>query len=120
MRISDWSSDVCSSDLDPQNIGAVLRNAAAFGASAVVVPEHGSPDATGALAKAAAGALETMPLVRVVNLRRALETLKAGGFWCLGLAGEAGAAIADHDMRGRTALDRAPRDRKSTRLNSSH
>src|SRR3546814_18402148 len=81
MRISDWSSDVCSSDLDPQNIGAVLRNAAAFGASAVVVPEHGSPDATGALAKAAAGALETMPLVRDVTLRPALETLKAGGFW---------------------------------------
>src|SRR3546814_819992 len=61
---------------DPQNIGAVLRNAAAFGASAVVVPDHGSPDATGALAKAAAGALATLPPVRVVNLLRAPEPLK--------------------------------------------
>mgnify|MGYP003669749136 CR=1 FL=1 len=76
---------------DPQNVGAVLRSAMAFGASAVIVPENGSPEAGGALAKAAAGALETMPL-------------KAGGFWCLGLAGEAAGDIAAHDMRGRTAL----------------
>ncbi|MET4702141.1 23S rRNA (guanosine2251-2'-O)-methyltransferase [Constrictibacter sp. MBR-5] len=89
---------------DPQNVGAVLRSATAFGATAVVVPENGSPEAGGALAKAAAGALETMPLIRVVNLKRALETLKAGGFWCLGLAGEATGDIAAHDMRGRTAL----------------
>ena len=89
---------------DPQNVGAVLRNAAAFGAAAVIVPENGSPEAGGALAKAAAGALETMPLIRVVNLKRALETLKGAGFWCLGLAGEATKDLAAHDMRGRTVL----------------
>lgn len=89
---------------DPQNVGAVLRNAAAFGATAVVVPEHNSPEATGSVAKAAAGALEIVPLIRATNLRRAMEILKAGGFWCVGLAGEADVALSAYDMKGKTAL----------------
>ncbi len=89
---------------DPRNIGSVLRSAAAFGADAVVVPDRGTPESTGAMAKAAAGALETMPFVRVTNLARALRSLKDAGYWCVGLDGRAHQTLAETEMTGRTAI----------------
>ncbi len=89
---------------DPHNVGAVLRSAAAFGARAVILPEHGTPHASGALAKAASGALEHVPLLRVVNLARALDKLKQAGFWTVGLDEQAGKMLADIDLSGRVAL----------------
>ena len=80
---------------DPQNMGAILRTCAVFGVQAVIVPRHNTPRETGALAKAASGALEIVPILRVTNLSRALDGLKKSGFFVIGLAGEAERTIGD-------------------------
>jgi 23S rRNA (guanosine2251-2'-O)-methyltransferase len=80
---------------DPHNVGAVLRSSAVFGALAVVIQDRNAPETTGTMAKAASGALETVPLVRVTNLVRALEKLQKSGFWCVGLDADASVSLEE-------------------------
>lgn len=89
---------------DPHNVGAVLRSAAAFAATAVIVQDRSAPPASGALAKAASGALDIVPLIRVTNLARAMEQLGAAGFWRIGFDGDAKTALDEAPLDGRVAL----------------
>ena len=89
---------------DPHNVGAILRSAAAFGAIGLVTQDRHSPTEGGVLAKAASGALETVPWVRVVNLARALEEIAEAGFWRIGLTGNATTDLKDALGPQRVAL----------------
>jgi 23S rRNA (guanosine2251-2'-O)-methyltransferase len=70
---------------DPHNLGAIVRTAHAAGAAAVVIPERRAVGLTETVGRAAAGALAYLPVVRVVNIGRALEQLKEHGYWIYGL-----------------------------------
>jgi 23S rRNA (guanosine2251-2'-O)-methyltransferase len=89
---------------DPHNAGAILRSCAAFGASALIFTGHHAPPSTGVLAKAASGALELTPILRVSNLARTLEQLAAMGFWLVGLDSEAPQPVSEIDLSGNIAI----------------
>ena len=92
---------------DPHNVGAILRSCAAFGAAALLTTDRHAPPESGALAKAAAGALDVVPWVRVANLARALAAIREAGWWVAGLDGDAETTIGSAglaDGNSRTAL----------------
>lgn len=89
---------------DPRNMGALLRSAACFGASAIVTTERNSPSADGVLAKTACGAIEHVPIIRVKNLARAIEYLKENGYWTVGMAESGKDYLHNATLTGKLAL----------------
>ena len=89
---------------DPHNLGAVIRTAHAAGADAVIVPERRAAGLTETVAKAAAGALEHLPVVRVTNINRTLEDVKKRGFWIYGIDERGDQDYSQMDYADRSVL----------------
>ena len=89
---------------DPHNVGAVLRSAAAFDALGIITQDRHSPPESGALARSASGALETVPWVRVVNLARALDEISEADYWRIGLTGHAAQTLGEVMGEARIAI----------------
>lgn len=89
---------------DPHNVGAILRTAAAFNVACVVVQDRNAPPQSGALAKAASGALDLIPYVEVVNIARTLDQLAEKNFWRVALAGDGEQTLAEAAPAGDVAL----------------
>ncbi len=89
---------------DPHNLGAIVRSAEAIGAQGIVIPQRRAVGITSTVAKVSAGALENIPIARVVNLGRSLEYLKSEGFWIYGLAAEAAQPIHTADFSAPVVL----------------
>ncbi|MDQ3511599.1 MAG: 23S rRNA (guanosine(2251)-2'-O)-methyltransferase RlmB [Pseudomonadota bacterium] len=89
---------------DPHNLGACLRSAAAAGATAVLIPKDKSVQVNATVRKTSAGAADSVPVIPVTNLARALRDLQQLGVWLYGLAGDAEASLYSIDLRGNVAL----------------
>lgn len=105
---------------DPHNLGAVVRSAEAMGAHGVVIPQRRSAGLTGSTAKVAAGALEHLPVARVVNLNRSLEKLKDAGYRVVGLASEGDVTLTDVDLSGPLVLVTGSEDQGLSLLTRRH
>jgi 23S rRNA (guanosine2251-2'-O)-methyltransferase len=89
---------------DPHNLGAIIRTAEALGAQGIVIPQRRAVGVTSTVMKVAAGALETIPVARVINLARALEELKTAGFWIYGTASAGSQPIHSVQFANATVL----------------
>ncbi|GBF80381.1 23S rRNA (guanosine(2251)-2'-O)-methyltransferase RlmB [Aphanothece sacrum] len=89
---------------DPHNLGAIIRTAEAMGAQGLIIPQRRAAGITSTVSKVAAGALESFPVARVVNLSRALEQLKKAGFWIYGTATDQGKLLHQVNFRGAIGL----------------
>lgn len=103
-NISDDKIAILDQVTDPQNIGGIIRSAAAFGINTIIVPERNSPPENGSMAKAASGGLEKINLISVVNISQAIKQLKQQGFWIIGLDSETTQVINQQSLRGKVAM----------------
>jgi 23S rRNA (guanosine2251-2'-O)-methyltransferase len=105
---------------DPHNVGAILRSATAFGVDALVITARNSPPLEGALAKAASGGLDYVPIVAVPNLARALAEAGELDFWRIGLDSEGAEPAEEMDVPEKVALVLGAEDRGLRRLTREH
>ncbi len=89
---------------DPGNLGAIVRSAVFFGATAIVLPERNSASVNAAVVRRSAGAVLRLPVVQVTNLVRALERLKGAGFWVYGTETSGGVPLGEEGFAERTCL----------------
>ena len=89
---------------DPRNVGAILRSAAAFNTKAVIVPDRHAPSESGVMVKAASGAFELVPMIRVPNLSQALRQIATRGYWCIGLDQNGERSLTDAIVESPMAL----------------
>lgn len=95
---------VCDGITDPHNLGAIIRTAGAVGADGVIIPRRRSVALTAVVAKAAAGALEYVPVARVGNLSNAIAKMKENGIWIYGTSDRASVSLYETDLRGPAAF----------------
>ncbi len=95
---------LCDELSDPRNLGAIVRSAECAGAHGVIIPKRRGVALTAAAAKAAAGALEYLPVARVTNLSAAIASLKERGLWIYGAAAEGKTPLYGADLRGPAAI----------------
>lgn len=89
---------------DPQNIGSIIRSAAAFNIESIILPIHHTPDENATIAKAASGALEFVKIIKVTNLHQTIKTLKTIGFWIIGFDGNAITYPSNNLFTGKIAM----------------
>ena len=105
---------------DPHNLGACLRSADAAGVSFVIIPKDKSASLSPVVSKVACGAAESIPLIRVTNLVRAMDTIKQQGIWIYGAAGEASQTVYQLDLRTSVAIAMGAEGSGLRRLTREH
>lgn len=105
---------------DPQNVGTIIRSAAALNISAIIMPQDNTPNENATIAKAACGTLEFINIIKVVNIRTTIKYLKKQGFWLIGLDGNAEDDIKPELMRGKIAIALGSEEKGLRKLTKEH
>ena len=101
---------------DPQNIGSIIRSAVAFGFDAIILPQDNSPLENATIAKIESGTIEHIKIIKVPNLKSAMDSLKKQGFWVIGFDGEAKTNLNKKLLTGKVALALGAEDKGLRRL----